>query len=146
MQEKIAKLNTDANDEAMKALDEIQTKKLPAILKSATLFSNVGFPVETLPEVKLSKTQTEELNALVEKMAKSAPKPSENGDFQGMMQAMRKHRDETTAAAMKLVTPAQKATIDAYKKAHPPRQFRGGFGGPGGPPGGGGAPPPPPGQ
>ena len=146
VQEKVAKLTTDANEEAMKALDEDQQKKVPELIKTATLFRAVGFPLETMVSVKLSKEQATAMNELNDKQTKSAPKPPEDGDWQGFFPKMQKHRTETNEAAMKILTAIQRAAIEAYRKAHPPRQFRG-FGGPGGPGGpGGGAPPPPPGN
>ena len=138
LQEKATKLSDDANEEAMKALDDEQKTKIPDIIKIATLFRAVGFPIDTMIDVKLSKAQNELLTDLNEKRSKLAPKPPQDGDFQSFFPKMQKHRTETNEAAMKILTAAQRATIEAYRKAHPPRA-RGGFGGPGG-----GPPPPPP--
>ncbi len=153
MFEKMRAMNEKADKDIDAILTAPQKKALAPILKQLGSLRNAGFPLEVVPSLKLTDKQIAQIGEIVSKGQSMAPgmgapppggggppggfggpPPGGGRPGGGMMGgmggfgAMRQMREKLHAEAVKVLTPAQKKTLDDYEKAHPRPQF-GGFGG-----------------
>lgn len=119
-----------------------QRAALPGLLKTLDDLRMAGIPPATYGALNLTTAQTSRITGMAQAsqqaMRRAMGAPGQGGDPR---QAVRAGRERLAAQAAAVLTPAQRATVDKYKAAHPRPAF-GGLGG--GPRGGFGGPPPPP--
>ena len=135
MQKNMDKIQTLAkknNDEMMGVLNAGQRAKVPGLIATFEAVQSAGLPMGAAGDLKLTPAQQKKLGALGAaaraKQMRAFQSMGQGGDRGAMMEKFRGMRDEQRKAAMAVLTPAQRTTIDKYEKAHP----RGGFGGMGG--------------
>jgi hypothetical protein len=131
----------DLNDRATKDIEAVltadQKKKLATARTEMRLYRLAGIPTGMYGQIKLTADQKNKLDAIQKSLTPGQPGGNRQGqpgggNPQAMMASFQAARDKAAA----VLTPAQKAQIEKYRKDHPD-EGRGGFGG-GGFGGGGG--------
>lgn len=142
------------SDAAAKSIEALltpaQKKALPTLIKDVGAMRTVGIPAQLYGDLKLTADQKSKIGTLAKQTQDSMQKmfqsaggggrgpggppggapgagPGGGGGFD--FQAIQKMREDTNKKAMAILTSAQKAQVDKYLKANPPRGFGGGGGG-----------------
>jgi hypothetical protein len=129
-------------------LTDTQKEALPALLKQIGELQMAGIPAELYGTLGLTddqKTQIVDASAKAQRKMREAMTTAQQdgGDPATMRATMQKLYQESQSSALSVLTPAQRQTVEAYRKDHPQMMRggmggggrRGGQGGPGGPAG-----------
>lgn len=142
--QKMKEITDQAKKDIEAVLNSDQLKHEEDVVKEAGHFNAVGIPLAVVPELKLTANEKSQLADLGAEAAKSRQElmkqfagVRQSGDqqkIQEMRTAMQAARKETQDKAEAILTASQKATLEAWRAAHPRGQRPGGGGGQGGNP------------
>lgn len=125
-----------------------QKQALPAVLKDMQTLAAAGLPVQLMSTLNLSaeqKTKLADIGAKAQQALQRAFQGAQGGagnDPQAMRETMQQARAQTQQQVSAVLTDAQRAQVEAYRKENPERGGGPGGGGRGGNgPAGAGAPP-----
>jgi hypothetical protein len=148
--EKLGAASEAADKKLQGQLNPAQKKALPTLLKNWGTVRSAGIPLETYGSLKLTDAQIKQLATVVEKnrpqmggmmgggMMGGGGRPGGppgggrpggppmGGMMSGMMGGFRQMMQKTHDEAMKVLNANQRKTVEAYEKAHPRSQRRGG--------------------